>query len=88
MLTVVFLHVVSIWALAVRIPFRIIQFISKLRYLGPAPLQGPYDSTGFPVGCKSACVCFSNDSLLRCNSLSTGCEPGRRPFKLCELLYW
>jgi hypothetical protein len=22
----------------------------------PAPLQGPYDSTGFPVGCKSACV--------------------------------
>ncbi|KIJ15966.1 hypothetical protein PAXINDRAFT_133377, partial [Paxillus involutus ATCC 200175] len=21
----------------------------------PAPLQGPYDSTGFPVGCKSAC---------------------------------
>ena len=23
---------------------------------GPAPLQGPYDSTGFPVGCKSACA--------------------------------
>lgn len=22
----------------------------------PAPLKGPYDSTGFPVGCKSACV--------------------------------
>lgn len=22
---------------------------------GPAPLKGPYDSTGFPVGCKSAC---------------------------------
>lgn len=22
---------------------------------GPAPLQGPDDSTGFPVGCKSAC---------------------------------
>lgn len=21
----------------------------------PAALQGPYDSTGFPVGCKSAC---------------------------------
>ncbi|OBZ76845.1 Pathogenesis-related protein 5 [Grifola frondosa] len=21
----------------------------------PAPLQGPFDSTGFPVGCKSAC---------------------------------
>ncbi|KAI0333044.1 thaumatin-like protein [Cubamyces sp. BRFM 1775] len=21
----------------------------------PAPLKGPYDSTGFPVGCKSAC---------------------------------
>jgi len=21
----------------------------------PAPLQGPYDSTGFPVGCRSAC---------------------------------
>ena len=26
--------------------------------IGPAPLQGPYDSTGFPVGCKSAC--FAN----------------------------
>ncbi|KAG8712976.1 hypothetical protein FRC09_019252, partial [Ceratobasidium sp. 395] len=24
----------------------------------PAPLKGPYDSTGFPVGCKSAC--FAN----------------------------
>jgi len=24
--------------------------------VGPAPLKGPYDSTGFPVGCKSACV--------------------------------
>ncbi|KAJ3980662.1 thaumatin-like protein [Lentinula detonsa] len=23
--------------------------------LGPAPLIGPFDSTGFPVGCKSAC---------------------------------
>ncbi|KAF8878087.1 thaumatin [Infundibulicybe gibba] len=22
----------------------------------PAPLKGPYDSTGFPVGCKSACL--------------------------------
>ncbi|TCD59854.1 hypothetical protein EIP91_011290 [Steccherinum ochraceum] len=22
----------------------------------PAPLQGPFDSTGFPVGCKSACA--------------------------------
>ena len=22
---------------------------------GPAPLKGPFDSTGFPVGCKSAC---------------------------------
>lgn len=22
----------------------------------PAPLKGPFDSTGFPVGCKSACV--------------------------------
>ncbi|CCO36784.1 Thaumatin-like protein 1 [Rhizoctonia solani AG-1 IB] len=21
----------------------------------PAPLKGPYDSSGFPVGCKSAC---------------------------------
>ena len=24
-------------------------------YTGPAPLKGPYDSSGFPVGCKSAC---------------------------------
>ena len=24
--------------------------------LGPAPLKGPFDSTGFPVGCKSACL--------------------------------
>ncbi|KAG5637268.1 hypothetical protein H0H81_005201, partial [Sphagnurus paluster] len=24
----------------------------------PAPLKGPYDSVGFPVGCKSAC--FAN----------------------------
>lgn len=24
--------------------------------LGPAQLKGPFDSTGFPVGCKSACV--------------------------------
>ncbi|KAF9254524.1 hypothetical protein L218DRAFT_951481 [Marasmius fiardii PR-910] len=23
---------------------------------GPAPLKGPFDSTGFPVGCKSACI--------------------------------
>ena len=23
---------------------------------GPAALKGPYDSSGFPVGCKSACV--------------------------------
>ena len=23
---------------------------------GPTPLKGPFDSTGFPVGCKSACV--------------------------------
>jgi hypothetical protein len=22
----------------------------------PSPLKGPYDSSGFPVGCKSACV--------------------------------
>ncbi|KAF8909631.1 thaumatin family-domain-containing protein [Gymnopilus junonius] len=22
----------------------------------PAPLKGPFDSTGFPVGCKSACI--------------------------------
>ena len=22
---------------------------------GPAPLKGPLDSSGFPVGCKSAC---------------------------------
>ncbi|KAI9428647.1 hypothetical protein H4582DRAFT_509140 [Lactarius indigo] len=22
----------------------------------PTPLKGPYDSTGFPVGCKSACA--------------------------------
>ncbi|TFK75743.1 thaumatin-like protein [Pluteus cervinus] len=26
--------------------------------LGPPPLKGPFDSTGFPVGCKSAC--FAN----------------------------
>ena len=25
---------------------------------GPQPIQGPFDSTGFPVGCKSAC--FAN----------------------------
>ncbi|KAF8964742.1 thaumatin [Flammula alnicola] len=25
-------------------------------YDGPAQLKGPFDSTGFPVGCKSACV--------------------------------
>lgn len=25
---------------------------------GPQPLQGPFDSSGFPVGCKSAC--FAN----------------------------
>ena len=24
--------------------------------IGPAPIQGPFDSTGFPVGCKSACA--------------------------------
>lgn len=26
-----------------------------MKSIGPGPLQGPYDSTGFPVGCKSAC---------------------------------
>ncbi|KAJ2919778.1 hypothetical protein MD484_g729, partial [Candolleomyces efflorescens] len=25
-------------------------------YDGPAPLIGPFDSSGFPVGCKSACI--------------------------------
>jgi hypothetical protein len=25
------------------------------RFLGPAALKGPFDSSGFPVGCKSAC---------------------------------
>src|ERR1700677_2645597 len=28
---------------------------STLLSTGPAPLKGPFDSTGFPVGCKSAC---------------------------------
>lgn len=27
----------------------------QIKLAGPAPLQGPYDSSGFPVGCKSAC---------------------------------
>lgn len=26
------------------------------RISGPDPLKGPFDSTGFPVGCKSACA--------------------------------
>ncbi|KAJ3481314.1 hypothetical protein NLI96_g7746 [Meripilus lineatus] len=26
----------------------------------PAPLKGPFDSTGFPVGCKSACLIDPN----------------------------
>lgn len=26
----------------------------------PAALKGPYDSSGFPVGCKSACLVDSN----------------------------
>ena len=34
-------------------------FISSDRNIqissGPAPLKGPFDSIGFPVGCKSAC---------------------------------
>lgn len=25
-------------------------------HLGPSQLKGPFDSSGFPVGCKSACV--------------------------------
>ncbi|THH29095.1 hypothetical protein EUX98_g5092 [Antrodiella citrinella] len=28
----------------------------------PAPFQGPFDSTGFPVGCKSACLVASDPS--------------------------
>lgn len=28
----------------------------------PAGLQGPYDSTGFPVGCKSDCLVSTNPS--------------------------
>ena len=28
---------------------------STLLSTGPAQLKGPFDSTGFPVGCKSAC---------------------------------
>ena len=30
---------------------------------GPAPLKGPYDSTGFPVGCKSACEAGLGDPV-------------------------
>jgi len=26
----------------------------------PAPLKGPFDSTGFPIGCKSACLVDKN----------------------------
>lgn len=33
----------------------VVSFLTTLLRSGPAPLQGPYDSTGFPVGCKSAC---------------------------------
>ena len=49
-----------------------------LTHTGPAPLQGPYDASGFPVGCKSACdanlsgdpsnyhrmCCMNNKSLI------------------------
>ena len=28
---------------------------------GPAQLKGPFDSTGFPVGCKSACLAGLGD---------------------------
>ena len=34
-----------------------------LIFIGPAALKGPYDSTGFPVGCKSACLVDSNPSM-------------------------
>jgi hypothetical protein len=32
-----------------------VRILSIIHFLGPAPLIGPFDSTGFPVGCKSAC---------------------------------
>lgn len=31
------------------------------RNAGPDQLKGPFDSTGFPVGCKSACVAGLGD---------------------------
>ncbi len=34
--------------------------------IGPAALKGPYDSSGFPVGCKSACLVDSNPSASTC----------------------
>jgi len=42
----------------------------------PAPLKGPLDSTGFPVGCKSACVAGlasdPNNSPNCCNGIYNG----------------
>ncbi|KAF8964741.1 thaumatin-like protein [Flammula alnicola] len=34
----------------------------------PAPLKGPYDSSGFPVGCKSACFANLDGNSANCCS--------------------
>lgn len=45
----------SISARTVRTDLALLDQKQLMRYLGPAPLIGPFDSTGYPVGCKSAC---------------------------------
>lgn len=41
----------------------------KLYFQGPSALKGPYDSTGYPVGCKSACVANLSGNPSRFTSL-------------------
>jgi hypothetical protein len=45
----------SIWDQTVR-ALRNEPYASAHGLIGPAPLKGPYDSSGFPVGCKSSCL--------------------------------
>jgi hypothetical protein len=52
---------------------------------GPDALKGPFDSSGFPVGCKSACLVDSNpgDSPSCCSgshNTPATCPPSGVPF--------
>ena len=49
------------WVRTVRISLWELPHTFNAVCIGPSALKGPYDSVGFPVGCKSACVAGLGD---------------------------